>query len=102
MPRLIVHDRAEADLDQIADYIAADSIDAALRFLQAARQAFQMLSEFPGAGAPHPTDNPMFANLRIWPITGFRNFLVCYLRVPEGAQVLRVIHGARDVDRVFK
>jgi len=29
MPRLIVHDRAKFDLDEIADYIADDSIDAA-------------------------------------------------------------------------
>jgi len=36
MPCLIVHDRAKTDLDNIADYIADDSIDAALRFYQAA------------------------------------------------------------------
>ena len=102
MPRLIVHDRAKADLDEIADYIAIDSFDSALRFYQAAREAFERLADFPGAGPEHPTSNPAFANLRIWPITGFRNYLVCYLRLRDGAEILRVIHGARDVKRVFK
>ena len=102
MPRLIVHDRAKSDLDDIADYIADDSIDAALRFYQAAQEAFNRLADFPGAGAPHPTGNPIYDNLRIWPITGFRNFLVCYLPAPNGVEILRVIHGARDVNRIFK
>jgi plasmid stabilization system protein ParE len=51
MPCLIVHDRAKTDLDNIADYIADDSIDAALRFYQAAREAFNRLADFPGSGA---------------------------------------------------
>ncbi|MDB5323008.1 MAG: plasmid stabilization system protein [Phycisphaerales bacterium] len=102
MPRLIVHDRAKADLDDIADYIARDSIDAALRFYQAAREAFERLADFPGAGGRHPTGNPAFDNLRIWPITGFRNYLVCYFPMTDGAEILRVVHGARDIDRVFK
>jgi plasmid stabilization system protein ParE len=102
MPRLIVHDRAKADLDEIADYIALDSIDAALRFYAAAQSAFNCLADFPGAGAPHPTGNPLFDTLRIWPITGFRNYLVCYLPLADGAEVLRVIHAARDVNRVFR
>jgi plasmid stabilization system protein ParE len=48
MPRLIVHDRAKADLDEIADYIAIDSFDSALRFYQTAREAFERLADFPG------------------------------------------------------
>ena len=47
MPRLIVHDRAKADLDEIAEYIALDSIDAALRFYAAAQSAFNRLADLP-------------------------------------------------------
>ena len=101
MPRLIVHERARHDVDEIADYIAADSFDSALRFYGAVEEDFRRLADFPGAGASHPTGNPVFANLRIWPIKRFRNYLVCYLPLPDGIEVLRVIHGARDVDRIF-
>ena len=53
MGRLVVHDRARADLDEIADYIARDDLDAAIRFYDAARRALRFLSDFPGAGASH-------------------------------------------------
>lgn len=101
MPRLIVRERAKADVDDIADFIATGSIDAALRFYQAARDAFNLLAEFPGAGGRTAMADPDFAELRTWPITGFRNYLVCYLPRADGVEVLRVIHGARDVYRVF-
>jgi toxin ParE1/3/4 len=102
MPRLIVHDPARHDVDEIALYIALDSLESALRFTDAAEEAFSRLADFPGAGARHPTGNPAFAELRIWPIKGFRKYLVCYRPLPDGIEVLRVIHGARDVDRVFR
>jgi plasmid stabilization system protein ParE len=77
MPRLIVHDAALHDLDEAMDFIAIDSVDAAIRLHQAAKEAFAKLAEFPGFGGKHPTGNPAF-------------------------EVLRVIHGARDVNRVFR
>jgi toxin ParE1/3/4 len=101
MPRLLVHDRARTDVDDIADFIATGSIDAALRFYQATQDAFNLLADFPGAGARQSVPDPAFAELRIWPITGFRNYLVCYFPLPDGVEVLRVVHGARDVNRVF-
>ena len=101
MPRLIVHDRAKSDVDDIADFIAADGIDVALRFYQAAQDAFTLLADFPGAGARQPVPDPAFSELRTWPITGFRNYLICYLPRADGVEVLRVVHGARDVNRVF-
>jgi toxin ParE1/3/4 len=101
MPRLIVHDRAKADVDDIADYIATDSIDAALRFYQAAQDAFNLLADFPGAGARQSVPDPAFAQLRSWPITGFRKYLICYLPLSDGVEIVRVIHGAQDVNRVF-
>ncbi|HEY7118672.1 MAG TPA: type II toxin-antitoxin system RelE/ParE family toxin, partial [Tepidisphaeraceae bacterium] len=102
MGRLVVHDRAKADLDEAADYIARDNVDAALRLYQAARDAFKLLADFPRLGPEFPTNNPAVAGLRIWPIKGFRNYLVCYLPLADGVEVLRVIHGARDVGRVFR
>jgi toxin ParE1/3/4 len=100
MPRLIVHDEAELDINGIGDHIAADSFDSAIRFVRAARKACWFLAEFPGAGGSHPTGS--YPQLRTWPITGFRNYLVCYLPLADGAEVLRVIHAAQDVDRVFR
>jgi toxin ParE1/3/4 len=102
MARRIVHARAKADVNAIADYIARDSLDASLRFYRAVEEAIERLAEMPGMGAIYESKNPRFATIRIWPITGFRNFLVCYLPFADGVEVLRMIHGAMDVNRVFK
>ena len=101
MGRLLVNDRVDADLDEIADFIARDDLDAALRFYDAARRAFHFLSDYPRAGALHQQSDPRLAAMRVWPISRFRNYLVCYLPLADGAVILRVIHGARDVGRVF-
>lgn len=102
MGQLSVHPRARADLDNIADFIATGSIDAALRFYDAARRAFRLLADMPGLGTGRPSQNPSLRDLRTWPIKGFRNYLVCYLRLADGIEVLRVLHGARDLAQIFE
>jgi hypothetical protein len=63
--------------------------------------AFDFLAATPGAG-PH-IDPPIegFPDLRFWPITRFRNYLVIYRPAPVGAEILRVIHGQRDMLRAI-
>lgn len=100
MPRLIIRQDAERDINRISDHIASDSVDAAVRFFRAARKACGFLADFPGAGGTHPTQT--YPKLRAWPITGFRNYLVCYLPLSDGAEVLRIIHAAQDLERVFR
>jgi len=36
-------------------------------------------------------------NLRRWPVKGFENWLIFYLPTDEGIDVVRVIHGARNI-----
>ena len=40
-----IRPRADAEIDALADYIAADSPTAALRFLDATQQAFELIGE---------------------------------------------------------
>ncbi len=35
-------------------------------------------------------------------LTGFPNYLVFYRVIDEGVDVLRVLHGARDIDAIFE
>jgi plasmid stabilization system protein ParE len=50
MRTYIVNDCAKADLDEIADYISKDGLKIAIRFYQAARETFNRIFQFPGAG----------------------------------------------------
>lgn len=102
MAKRIVQDQAEHDLYSHAEYIAADNPAAAHRFLSAARTTIALLAELPGIGATRKSPLPELAELRVHPVKGFRKYLICYLPLPDGVQVLRVIHAAQDVDRFFR
>jgi toxin ParE1/3/4 len=92
-----VRPAAHEDVDRIASYIALDRLSAALAFMRAAEQAFKFLATTPGAGPrvePAIQESPA---LRFWPISGFRNYLVLYHVLNQQVEILRVIHGARDL-----
>ena len=52
---------------------------------------------FLGIGARREFDDPKLADLRSLPVTGFTNYLIFYRTTTTEVQVLRVIHGARDL-----
>lgn len=93
--------QARADLLQLANYIARDSLDAALRFLDAAEGAFQLLAQMPEIGTACSFRSPQADGIRVWSIQGFENYLVFYRPTDAGINVVRVIHGARDVESLF-
>lgn len=98
-----IHRRPEARLDLLQQFvfIGEQNLDAARRFLTAAQDACRKLARMPGMGAKREFENPALAGLRFWPIQGFENFLIFYLPTPTGIDVIRVIHGAQDLDRIF-
>jgi toxin ParE1/3/4 len=102
MPRILVHDKAREDVEEIAAYIMRDSLEAALRFCDAAEAAFSFLSLMPGAGPRIEPEIANAPNLSFWPIKRFRNYLVIYLPIESGVEIVRVIHGARDMHRVLR
>ncbi|HEY1686883.1 MAG TPA: type II toxin-antitoxin system RelE/ParE family toxin [Tepidisphaeraceae bacterium] len=101
MPRLLVHDKALDDVQSIAHYIARENLSAALRFYDAAQLAFDFLVSMPGAGPQLNSPFQSIPDLRFWPISRFRNYLVLYKSLPDGVEILRVIHGARDISSIF-
>jgi toxin ParE1/3/4 len=64
--------------------------------------AFDFLASTPGAGTQLNPPLDSIADLRFWPITRFRNYLILYKPLPDGAEIIRVIHGARDLDKVMR
>ena len=43
-----------------------------------------------------------FQNLRTWTIRRFRKHLVFYIPTEVGIEVVRVLHGARNIQRILK
>ena len=85
------------DLRTIRDYLAASSPDVADRFLGAVRTTFALLAAHPHAGGLKQFRDRRLADVRIWPITGFDNYVVLYRPEATGIRVLAVFYGARNL-----
>lgn len=96
--RIVKHRKAARDVLQIFLHIGEDNLDAARRFLHALDDDFHKLAEMPRMGARREFRHPKLLGLRSWPISGFRNYLIFYRVTKDELQVLRVIHGARDLE----
>lgn len=44
---------------------------------------------------------PGLEGIRSWVVKGFENYIVFYREIPGAIEVLRVLHGARDVLRAL-
>ena len=95
----IVREAAETDLDEILDYIRPHNRTAARKLVMAVRKDFDLLATFPRAGALR--DSKQFPGLRSWPVRGYRKYLIFYLPTPTGIDVVRILHGMRDVDSIM-
>jgi toxin ParE1/3/4 len=87
---------AEADLDEIWLYIAADSVTRADKFIDALTERFVTLSRSPRAGRSRPEIEP---GLRSF---SFRNYVIFYSLTEEGLVIERVLHGSRDIEAIFR
>ena len=83
---------AEADLDSIWSFIAADNRKAADAVIDRITQTFDLLLTMPFAGRARPEfgDSPRSI------VVG--NYVVFYATLPGGIDIFRVINGRRDID----
>lgn len=94
-------DRALRDLDNLAAYIQSGRPEAAIRFLSAAEESFKLLATSPGLGQRQRFRRPELADLRVWQVRDFENFLIFYRPLERGIEVVRVLHAARDIEAIF-
>lgn len=97
--RLVVTDLAAADIIEQADWYEAQSgISLAERWGKAVTSAVLKICKNPKAGAPCNFTAPELCDIRRSTITGFPKHLIFY-RFAEGELfVMRVLHGARDIE----
>ena len=95
------HPKALFDVEESAVYIGADNLGAALRFLEAAEGTIQLLLENPELGSTRSFKRRGLSGLRSFPIKGFDKHLVFYRPTEHGIDVLRILHGARDLGAIF-
>lgn len=89
MPFYSKTDQAEQDLLEIWSYVADHNIAAADRLLDMLEQKFTHLAEMPGTGAFR---RDVGDGMRHFPVG---RYLILYRDIPDGIEVVRVVHGAR-------
>ncbi|MBI4739280.1 type II toxin-antitoxin system RelE/ParE family toxin [Candidatus Woesearchaeota archaeon] len=95
MKPFTIRPQAQDDLDGIFDYIAQDNPQRAEQFIRALHEKFVMLSTTPEAGTARPELVP---EIRGFP---FKRYVIFYRSTPDGLEIVRVLHGARDIPTVF-
>ena len=83
------------DLQAIARAIRTGNPRAASRFLVSVYDTFEFLAANPGMGRSR--GDLGFPEVRSWRVRGFPRHLIFYRETPGCVQMLRVLHGARDL-----
>ena len=97
-------DVEEHDLMEIAQSIALDDPEAAVRVLHRIDSSLRLLATQPHLGTEYHPLRYSLLGIRMIPVPEFRNYLIYYRPLPFGAgvRVLHVIHAARDTARIVK
>ena len=93
--------RARRDIVELATFIGRENLQAADRFFDQVDQLCDLLAASPEVGSLFSVANPRLQGMRVLRISTFPNHLAFFMPVDGGVQVVRVLHGARDLDAVF-
>ena len=96
MPIIVKLPRAKTDLVEIWDYIADDSEARADAFIETIDQKFHALARRPNMGRLR---DELAEGLRSFPVG---RYVIFYRPIPEGVEIVRVLHGARDLDSILQ
>jgi toxin ParE1/3/4 len=101
MIRVTYSSAAEEDLATSAAFIQRDSVNAAVRLLDSFDKTVKQLQHSPLLGSQCRFANPHFEGMRLWPVVGFRNYLIYYVLRHDVLEIVRILHSSRDVGLIF-
>ncbi|MBS0318183.1 MAG: type II toxin-antitoxin system RelE/ParE family toxin [Proteobacteria bacterium] len=95
MPRIVRRPLAANDIGQIWDYIAEDSVAEANAWVDRLDRKLETLATQPRLGRSR---DELMAGLRSF---SFGRYLIFYLPLDDGIDIVRVLRSARDIDAAF-
>jgi toxin ParE1/3/4 len=94
-PRVTRRPLAAADILDIWDHIAEDSLGQADRWIDKLDEKLRLIATQPLMGRAREELAP---DLRSFP---FGRYVIFYVAIHDGIDVVRVLHSARDIDVAF-
>ena len=99
--RIITRPSADEDVaSQMAWYLKHATPELAERFLKAVQETAEALLDFPNMGFRPEFRHPALNGLQMHPVKSFEKHLLLYVPTPDGIELIRVYHAARDVDEI--
>jgi toxin ParE1/3/4 len=95
MPTILRRPRASADLSEIWEFIAQENIERADGFIDRIDEKFRVLAAQPLIGRGRKELGPGIRSIAMAP------YVIFYEALPDGVLIVRVLHGARDVEAHF-
>jgi len=101
-PPVTQRPRARLDLlDQYVYFGEQAGVELAERYFTAIDETCLQLVKHPRSGPHYDSGIARLDGLRRFPVKGFEKYLVFYLPHENGIDVIRVLHGARDIETLF-
>ena len=97
MPRIKKAVQAEKDIEDLWLYIVADNMLAADRVLDDTEAQCHLIATQPGMGHLRP-DLALAPDIRSFPVG---RYVIFYQTLPDGIEIVRVLHSARDLDSLL-
>ena len=99
--RLVQRRAAEEDIAEQVAYLAGERPAVVHRYAIAIEDAFERLRTMPDVGVLRSYGSRRLHAVRVWPVPGFRLFLIFYRVTPKTVDIIRVLHSARDIPRTL-
>ena len=96
MPRILRTERAEVDLIEILVFLRSRAPMLADRFESDFEEKTRLLAQFPLMGRDRSDLAPQLRGSLVKP------YVILYRPLDDGIEIIRVIHGSRDVPSVFE
>lgn len=102
MPRVVVRPGGWREINQQLEYLEEQAgSETAERFLDQLMASAGTLADMPRIGHLCGFRRAGLRRVRRWSVKGFPNWLIFYLPLRDGVEILHVMHGARDIERLL-
>ena len=88
-------------MEQFVQFGEQANVELAERYFAAVDNTCLHLVKHPRSGTHYDSGIARLDGLRRFPVTGFDKYLIFYLPHRDGIDVIRVLHGARDINSLF-
>lgn len=100
--KVVIRPQAFTDAAELSDFIARNSLAAAVHFLEAFDETCDKLGGPVFLGSLCETDDASQPELWYWPVDGFSNHLIFFRRNSDRIEILRVCHASRNLRQFFE